>query len=396
MTEQSDRSPSPAQSELDTLCAKADHYLDLATGAVVPPIQPATTFARDDSYEPINPAHVYARDQSPSVIPAERLIAQLECASECLLFASGMAAISAVFRSTGASATLLVPDSLYHGTRSFVERLVAETDRSLVVYRGDDFEHFKSALATSLPELVWCETPSNPLLHVMDIEAAATLTQAAGATLVVDSTVATPIHTRPVTLGADIVVHSATKALNGHSDVVAGAIVLSNARTPRLEQTMFPRIRAERAESGAVLGAFEAWLLLRGLRTLALRVRCASANAQKIAEHLDQHARVASVHYPGLKTHDAHKLAHRQMDAGFGSLLSFLVNGKPGSARKVATRLNLITSATSLGGTETLIEHRRSVEPDGSPVPENLLRLSVGIEGVDDLIADLDQALASI
>lgn len=396
MADRADDSPGEDRSRIDTLCAKADHFLDLTTGAVVPPIQPATTFARDDRYELINPAHGYARDQSPAVIPAERVIAELERAPECLLFASGMAAISAVLRATSATATLLVPDSLYHGTRTFVERFVAESDRSLVVYRADDFEHFKSALAKSLPEMVWCETPANPMLHVMDIEASAALVHAANATLVVDSTVATPVHTQPLSLGADIVVHSATKALNGHSDVVAGAVVLSNARSEQLEQNVFARIRAERAESGAVLGPFEAWLLLRGLRTLAVRVRHASANALKIATHLEQHPQIASVLYPGLASHGDHQLARRQMDAGFGALLSFLVIGEAGSARKLATRLKLITSATSLGGTETLIEHRHSVEPAGSPVPENLLRLSVGIESADDLIADLDQALATL
>lgn len=383
-------------SGIDTICAKADHYLDLSTGAVVPPLQPSTTFARDDSYQLINPAHGYARDQGPTAIPAEAVITELEHAAECLLFASGMAAIAAVFRSTSRSATLLVPDSLYHGTRTWVERFVQETERTLVVYAGGDLESFEIEVNRSLPELAWLETPSNPMLRLMDIEACAALVHKNAGLLVVDSTVATPVHTAPLTLGADIVVHSATKALNGHSDVVAGAVVLSEPATVRLEEEVFPRLRAERAEAGAIVGAFEAWLLLRGLRTLALRVRGASNNALIVAQYLHDHERVESVLYPGLSTHPDHQLACRQMHDGFGSLLSFQVAGAPGSALKLATRLQLITSATSLGGTETLIEHRHSIEPPGSPVPENLLRLSVGIESATDLIADLDQALMSL
>jgi len=382
--------------QVDTLCAKADHYLDLATGAVVPPIQPATTFARDDSYQLINPAHGYARDQNPSYVQTERLIAELEQGSECLLFASGMAAIAAVFRSSSTTAKLLAPDTLYHGTRTWLERFAAESARSLSIYKGGDTQGLASAIKTELPDLVWVETPSNPLLQLIDIESTAAVIEGSEAILVVDSTVATPIHTQPITLGADLVVHSATKALNGHSDVVAGAVVAGEPRTENISEVVLPRLRAERAEAGAIIGSFESWLLLRGMRTLALRVRAASANAARLAEHLQEHARVEAAHYPGLSTHANHELALRQMRSGFGSLLSFQVSGEPGSALRVATGLELITSATSLGGTETLIEHRRSIEPPSSPVAENLLRLSVGIESAQDLISDLDQALAKL
>jgi len=381
---------------IDTLCAKADHYLDLATGAVVPPIQPATTFARDDRYQLINPAHGYARDQNPGFVQTERLITELEQGSECLLFASGMAAIAAVFRSTHPTARLVAPDNLYHGTRTWLERFVAESERSLSIYPGGDTANLAAVVESERPDLVWVETPSNPLLHLIDIAAIAASIDGTDSILAVDSTVATPVHTRPITLGADLVVHSATKALNGHSDVVAGAAVAGEPRTRHIEEVLLPRLRAERAEAGAIIGSFESWLLLRGLRTLALRVRTASANAARVAAHLQQHGSVESVHYPGLSTHPQHALAVRQMRSGFGSLLSFQVSGEPGSALRVATALELITSATSLGGTETLIEHRHSIEPPSSPVPENLLRLSVGIEAVDDLISDLDQALASL
>jgi cystathionine gamma-synthase len=238
------------------------------------------------------------------------------------------------------------------------------------------------------PAIVWIETPANPMLDVVDIADAAEIAHAAGALLAVDGTAATPILARPLALGADLVMHSATKYLNGHSDLLAGALVT------RQPDERWAAIGADRHDAGALLGPFEAWLLLRGLRTLALRVRQASANALAVARFLEAHPRVERVLYPGLASHPRHALAARQMDGGFGGLMSFLVKGDANAALGVAGRLRLIARATSLGGTESLIEHRFTIEGAATGVPPNLLRLSVGLEDQDDLIADLAQALS--
>jgi len=374
-----------------TIAATADHYLDINTGAIVPSIVPATTYARDDRYQPINPAHLYARDNNPTAVPAESLLAKLEHAEECLLFSSGMAAVAAVFYTLETGAVVLLPDSMYWGVLSWTQRYCERVGIQVSYYDPSNVETIETALSRhARTDLVWLETPTNPLMHVTDIAAAAAMAHQVGALLVVDNTTPTPVCTRPLEFGADIVMHSATKFLNGHSDVVAGAL---------LTRTVHPhwqRIRAERHDAGAIIGPFEAWLLQRGMRTLFLRVEQACANAMTIARFLDQHPRVEAVLYPGLPSHHGHAIAAQQMPGGFGALLSFTVIGDATDALSVAGRLQLITSATSLGGVETLIEHRHSVEPPETKVPENLLRLAVGIEHVDDLIADLSQALLSV
>jgi cystathionine gamma-synthase len=252
-----------------------------------------------------------------------------------------------------------------------------------------DLAAVKAALRPGRTRLVWLETPANPLWTVSDIAAVAELAHAAGARLAVDSTVATPVLSRPLTLGADLVMHSATKYLNGHSDLIAGALVT------RAEDDAWRRIKALRAENGAVLGSFEAWLLLRGMRTLVPRMSWACRSAQRIAEHFAAHRHVAEVLYPGLPSFAGHAAAKRQMQGGFGAMLSIRVQGGEAAAIATAANVELWKRATSLGGVESLIEHRASVEGAGTPVPPDLLRLSVGIEDADELIADLDQALAA-
>jgi cystathionine gamma-synthase len=237
--------------------------------------------------------------------------------------------------------------------------------------------------------LVWLETPANPLWEISDIAAAAEIAHRAGARLVVDSTVATPVLTRPLELGADLVMHAATKYLNGHSDVVAGTL------TTRALDEFWGRIRAVRAQQGGILGSFEAWLLLRGMRTLYLRVRQSCRSAQALAERLAEHPQVAQVLYPGLPTFPGHDLAAWQMRGGFGGMLSIRVRGGEAAAVATAARVRLWKRATSLGGVESLIEHRASIEGPTSPVPDDLLRLSVGIEEPADLIADLEAALGN-
>jgi cystathionine gamma-synthase len=246
-----------------------------------------------------------------------------------------------------------------------------------------------AALRPGRTALVWIETPANPLWTVTDIEETTRLAHAAGALVAVDSTVATPLITRPLALGADVVMHAATKYLNGHSDVIAGVLVA------REDSAYWQRVRKVRAQIGGTLGSFEAWLLLRGLRTLPLRVRAACATAQRVAEHFAAHPRVLEVLYPGLPGFAGHDIARRQMQGGFGGMLSLRTRGGEAAAIGTAAHVRLWKRATSLGGTESLIEHRASVEGAGTPAPPDLLRLSVGLEHADDLIADLEQALAA-
>jgi len=371
-----------------TIAATAGHFLDVNSGAVIPEIQLSTTFARDDRYQLIDPANTYARDNSPAFVYAERVLAELENGEECKLFASGMAAIAAIFYTLKPGSHVVLPDSMYWGAKSWICTHCDRQDIFVSWYQADDANTVGDATSGhNSTQLVWVETPSNPMMHITDIELAAKHAHKAGASLVVDSTTSTPVITRPLDLGADLVVHSATKGLNGHSDVLAGAIVTAESHA------LWQSVSDERAGAGAVPGSFESWLLLRGMRTLFLRMQAASKNAMAIAEYLDSHKAIHSVLYPGLESHPGHEVAKRQMQGGFGCLLSFLVHGDASSALTIAGRLQLITSATSLGGLETLIEHRHTLEPEENAIPENLLRLSVGIEHIDDLLGDLEQAL---
>ncbi|OED39044.1 hypothetical protein AB833_15985 [Chromatiales bacterium (ex Bugula neritina AB1)] len=374
-----------------TIAAKAGHFLDVNTGAIVPEIQPSTTFARDDRYQLINAANTYARDACPTYVHAERVIADLEHGEECRLFASGMAAIAAVFYTLKPGNHVVLPDSMYWGAKGWIHEYCKRFDIFVSEYPTDNAGAIEDALqAHTQTQIVWVESPSNPMMHVTDISLAAEHAHQYGALLCVDSTTATPVLCKPLDLGADLVIHSATKFLNGHSDVLAGAVVM------REEHELWTAIVRERQGAGAVIGTFEAWLLLRGLRTLYVRVDAANRSAMQIAEYLDQHPLVESVLYPGLSGHPGHDIATRQMQGGYGALLSFCVQGGKSAALAVAGALQLITSATSLGGVETLIEHRHTLEPEANGIPDNLLRLAVGIERCEDLIADLDAALKSI
>jgi cystathionine gamma-synthase len=370
-----------------TLAAQALHHVDPATGGLAPAIQPSTTFARDEGYQLINPAYLYGRDDVPGYAQVEAVLCALEAGVEALVFPSGMAAIAALFRTLRRGASVIVQRPIYYGTLVWLAKFCAHREIALHCFDGGDPASLEPAVQAAKPAIVWIETPSNPMLDVIDIERAAELAHAAGALLAVDSTAATPILTRPLARGADLVMHSATKYLNGHSDVVAGVLVT------RQKDDRWAAIRADRHDAGALLGPFEAWLLLRGLRTLALRVRQASDSALALARFLEGHPRVERVLYPGLPSHPGHAVAQRQMAGGCGGLMSFLVQGDAAATLAVAGRLRLIARATSLGGTESVIEHRFTIEGAATGVPPNLLRLAVGIEDADDLIADLAQAL---
>jgi len=373
-----------------TTAAKASHYLDVNSGAVVPEIQLSTTFARDDRYQSLNAANVYSRDDNPTFVHAERTLADLENGEECRLFASGMAAIASIFYSLTPGSHVVLPDAMYWGARLWIHDYCRRQDIFISEYDTADAATIESCVADkNRTNLVWVETPSNPMMHVTDIELAAKIAHAHDALVCVDSTAATPVFSQPLDHGADLVVHSATKYLNGHSDVLAGAVVT------RDEHTLWQALSTERQMAGAVIGVFESWLLLRGMRTLFVRVERAAENTMQIAEFLEQHPAVESVSYPGLASHPGHAIAKKQMQGGYGAMLSFTVNGDAAAALKVAGRLQIITSATSLGGVETLIEHRHTLEPAENMIPENQLRLAVGIERVEDLIEDLDRALST-
>lgn len=354
---------------------------------IVQPIHLATTFERaaDGSYPG---GRLYSRDQSPAYDGAEKLLAELEGGAQALLFASGMAAATAVLHALKPGDRLVAARSTYWAWRNWLRDFTSQWGIELALYTNSDLHELESQLDAAPTQLLWIETPANPTWEITDIVAAAALAKASGAKVVVDSTIATPVFTRPIELGADIVLHSATKYLNGHSDVVAGALITRDT------DDFWLRIRKARNLGGAVLGPFEAWLLQRGLRTLFLRVRTAAGNAEKIANFLDAHPAVVEVLYPGLPGNAGHEVAARQMQGGFGAMLSVRIAGGESRARAVAGRLKLFRQATSLGAVESLVEHRASVEGAGTLVPDDLLRLSIGIEYADDLIVDLMQALA--
>ncbi len=369
-----------------TLAAQALGGCDPTHAAIVPPVVPSATYERapDGSYPG---GHTYTRDQNPTYEPAEALLARLEEGHEALLFSSGMAAATTVFETLAAGDHVVAPVGMYWTIRLWLQELAARGRIALDLVPNGDLAALRRALRPGATRLVWVETPSNPMCAVTDIAATAEVAHAAGARVVVDGTVATPALCRPLRLGADLVMHSATKQLNGHSDVLAGALVTARG------DDAWGQIKHDRAYRGAVLGPFEAWLLLRGMRTLFLRVARASENAQRVAEALTGQPSVTQVLYPGLPGHRGHEIAAGQMQGGFGPLVSFRVADEA-AARAVVAELRVFRNATSLGGVESLVEHRAPIEGPGTPVPADLVRLSLGIEDADDLIADLTQALA--
>jgi cystathionine gamma-synthase len=381
---QDDRTLRPA-----TFLAQALGTVDDRTGALVPPLTLTSTYERDAD-NAYRRGLSYGRDDNPTVRHVEEVLTALEGGAETLLFASGMAAATTLFQALGAGEHVVAPRIMYWGLRKWLIEAAAAGGPDIDFVDSDRYGELEAALRPGRTKLVWVETPANPTWSITDIAAAAEAAHAAGALLAVDNTVATPLLTRPLSLGADIVMHSATKALNGHSDIVGGALIAGHDRAC---QPLWQRIRTLRHDQGAIIGPFEAWLLLRGLRTLHLRVRAACGNAMHIAAALSTHDRVERVLYPGLPTHPGHMLAARQMQGGFGSMVSIQVEGGEEAAVEVAARVRVWKRATSLGGVESLIEHRASIEGPGTPAPDNLLRLSAGIEDGHDLIDDLDQAL---
>ena len=369
-----------------TLAVQAMGSIDPITKAIVMPLHMATTYVRDPDNQ-YRSGFSYGRPHNATVREAEAVLATLEGAAGALLFGSGMAAISAVFQAFEAGDHIVAPEVTYTGSRNWLRDEAKRRGITFARVDTSDLKILKKAVEAGPTKLVWLETPGNPLWTITDIAAAAKIAHAAGAKLAVDSTVATPVLTNPLALGADIVMHSATKYLNGHSDVIAGALAFAK------RDSLFERLEAIRTIYGGLLGPFEAFLLIRGMRTLHLRVEAQCRTAMFLAEKLSANAAVTRVLYPGLASHPNHEVARRQMRGGFSGMLSIAVRG--GEARAIATaaRVKVWKRATSLGGVESLIEHRASIEGEGTPCPPDVLRLSVGLEDPQDLLADLDQAL---
>ncbi len=377
----------PADLRPETILAQAGGVIDAETGAVVPPVHIATTYLRDPDNQ-YRRGYSYGRPDNATVRQTEAVLTALEGAAASLLFSSGLAAATSLFLALPRPAHVIAPRVMYWGLRKWLLEDAPSYGLTVSIVDAGERDAIAAAVRPGETRLIWIETPANPLWTITDIKGAAEIAHRAGAWLAVDSTVATPILTRPLAEGADVVMHSATKYLNGHSDVIAGALSFSTTGI------LHERAAAVRSHHGAILGPMEAALLLRGLRTLHLRVTAQCAAAMAIAQHFAKDPRIEEVLYPGLETHIGHAIAARQMRGGFGGMLSVRVKGGEPAAIATAANVSLWKRATSLGGVESLIEHRASVEGPDSPCPPDLLRLSVGIEGVEDLIGDLEQALA--
>jgi cystathionine gamma-synthase len=374
--------PEPSRWTPRTLAAQALGTPEPLTRAVVPPLHVATTFIRDPDNE-YRSGYAYGRPDNATVRQTEAVIAALEGAHEALVFGSGMAAATSIILAVPPGGRIVASQVMYWAFRRWLVNEGPRFGYTIEFVDTTNLDEVRAALKPATA-LLYVETPGNPLWPISDIAALAEIAHAAGAILAVDSTCATPVFTQPLRLGADIVMHSASKYLNGHSDVIAGALATARA------SELWERIKSIRIQHGAILGPFEAWLLQRGLRTLDVRVRAQAASAAILAERLSTHPSVASVLYPGLPSHPGHAVAVRQM-GGFGGMLSIRPKGGETSAIATAAKVELWKRATSLGGVESLIEHRGSVE--GPPCPTDLLRLSVGLEHPDDLFSDLDYAI---
>ncbi|MBM3943922.1 MAG: aminotransferase class V-fold PLP-dependent enzyme [SAR202 cluster bacterium] len=369
---------------IETVAVHAGMKPEPGTRGVTPSIHLATTFERaeDGSYPG---GYIYTRNANPNRAMLEQSLAALEGGAAAAAFASGTAAAMSVLQALSPGDHVVAPQDVYTGTTRLLKEVLAPWGLRVSFVDMTDLAQVKKAV-TSNTKLVWVETPSNPLLKVTDIAAVAKAAHAAGALCVCDNTWATPALQRPLELGADAVVHATTKYLGGHGDVMGGAAVFKR------DDAFARRVRGVQVAGGAIAAPFDCWLVLRGIRTLPLRMRAHSENATKLAQFLSDHSRVTAVHYPGLSGHPGHALAKRQMSMP-GGMLSFQVKGGQSAAMKAAARVKLFTRATSLGGTESLIEHRASIEGPQTTTPDDLLRVSVGLEHPDDLIADLEQAL---
>jgi cystathionine gamma-synthase len=369
--------------KIETKAVHAGH-LNESSRDVTAAIHLSTTFekAADGS---LPGGHLYSRPSNPNRDALERALATMEDGAAALAFSSGSAATLGVLHALAPGDHVILGIDVFYGTLVLLKSLMSNWGLTYSQVNMQDLGAVEQAVMAKT-RLIWVETPSNPLLSVSDIAAIVAVARKSGLLVACDNTLATSMNQRPLQLGADISMHSVTKYISGHSDVLGGALIFREAGA------CFEKIHAIQREGGSVPSPFEAWLTLRGMQTFPYRMRAHSGNAQKVAEFLSKHPKIEAVHYPGLPTHPGHKMAARQMSA-FGGLLSMQVKGSQAEAFKVCAAVRVFTHATSLGGTHSFIEHRKSVEGENSRSPENLLRLSVGLEHPDDLIEDLEQAL---
>jgi len=370
----------------ETQAIHATNLVDETAGAIATPIFLSTTFTRDadGSY---SKGHMYSRNSSPNRDALEKGLAVLEGGAKAFAFASGLAAVSAVFQCLKSGDHVLMPSVGYYASVKLAEEIMGPWGLQMSQVDIEDLDAIKAAIQPNT-KLIWVETPANPLLGISDIQAICTLAHSHGIFVGVDNTIATPILQNPISLGADIVMHATTKYIGGHSDVLGGAIIV------REENEWSERLKRVQILMGATQNPLDCYLLARGLKTLPLRMREHSASALALAKQLENHSDIERVHYPGLASHPQHALAKRQMPNGFSGMISIQIKGDEANARKVASSLKLFQQATSLGGVESLAEHRKSIEGPDSKTPANLVRLSIGLEHVDDLWEDLDQALS--
>lgn len=368
---------------IETIAIHAGNHNDGNTKAVIQPITMSTTFLReaDGSY----PAgYIYSRSSNPNRTSLENVLAKLEGGVDAAAFSSGNAAAMTVFQSLKPGTHIICPDDMYHGLRNQLKNLFAGILEFDFIDVNDEVvlqNHIKPNTG-----LIWLETPSNPLLKVTDIKKVVAIAKQRNIKVGVDNTFATPICQQPLAFGADLVMHSSTKYFGGHSDLMGGALITLE------KNEWWARIRQVQEMGGAIPSPMDCYYLSRSIKTLPYRVKGHVQNAQALAEYLEKHHKIESVMYPGLASHPQYAVAKSQMQY-FGGMLSFCVKGGSDEARKVVNKLQLFTQATSLGGVETLIEHRASVEGPDTKTPHNLLRVSVGLEHIDDLIADLEEAL---
>lgn len=374
--------------KIETIAVHAGRAIDPATGAVTPPIHVSTTFERAaDGEYPLH--YTYSREENPNRDALEACLAALEDGKKALVFSSGLAVVAALMQGLEPGDHLILPDDVYHGLRRVVHEVFGKWPLEISYVDLTNLAAVRDAVRPTT-RLIWVESPSNPLMKIADLGAIGEIARKANAISVCDDTFATPVLQRPFDWNIDMVMHSTTKYISGHSDVVGGALIT------KFDNYLFERARKSQHFAGAVPSPFDCWLTLRGINTLPLRVRAQSQNALLVARFLDNHRAVERVLYPGLPAHPGHEIAVRQMAGGFGGMLSVQVRGERAEAMAVAARVRVFTRATSLGGPHSLIEHRASVEGPQSKTPQNLLRMSIGLENADDLIQDLDQALSRI
>ncbi|MFN3488513.1 MAG: trans-sulfuration enzyme family protein [Emticicia sp.] len=383
--------------KIETLAIHAGNHGDPTTGAVVSPLILSTTFERAADGSIVEGRDIYTRASNPNRRALEEKLAALEGGSEAIAFASGQAATMSIFHSLGGNSHIILPDDIYYNTKVIIDNLYANFGLTCTAVDMTDLGAIKRAIRKNT-KLIWIETPSNPSLKITDIQAVVKIAKAKNILVACDNTWATPFFTRPFELGVDLVMHSTTKYFGGHSDILGGVVILP----PNSSQSdLASKIRTFQTVGGAVPSPFDCWLLSRSLSTYAIRMPVHAQNAMKLATFLEAQPQIEKVNYPGLKSNEYHKVAKKQMQGAdgvpcFGGMMSILVKGGQKEAMELASKLKLFKHATSLGGVESLIEHRFSVEGIHSTSPENLLRISVGIENIEDLIADFQKAFQAV